>query len=87
MGDATGNLWFGLTTNNYDGNLNMYDPVNNPEGPTYNTTMFQNTSTTGFTAAQITFNNSLPKTHSDKRTNGSNHQLPAVPQRFQFRYS
>ena len=61
MGDPTGNLWAGLTTNNYDGNLNMYDPVNNPEGPTYNTTMFQNTSTTGFTAAQITFNSSLPK--------------------------
>jgi hypothetical protein len=61
MGDPTGNLWLGLTTNNYDGNLNMYDPVNNPEGPTYNTTMFQNTSTSGFTSAQITFNSSLPK--------------------------
>jgi hypothetical protein len=61
MGDPTGNLWLGLTTNNYDGNLNIYDPVNNPEGPTFNTTMFQNTSTSGFTSAQITFNSSLPK--------------------------
>ena len=25
----------GLTTNNYDGNLNLYDPVNNPEGIYY----------------------------------------------------
>lgn len=60
-GDATSNLWFGLTTNNYDGNMNIYDPVNNPAGITYNTTLFQNPSTTGFTADQITFNNTLPK--------------------------
>jgi len=60
-GDATSNLWIGLTTNNYDGNMNIYDPVNNPAGPTYNTTLFQNPSTTGFTADQITFNNTLPK--------------------------
>ena len=59
--DATSNLWAGLTTNNYDGNLNMYDPVNNPTGTIYNTALFQNTSTTGFTAAQIATNNSLPK--------------------------
>jgi hypothetical protein len=59
--DATTNLWAGLTTNNYDGYLNMYDPINNPAGSTYNTTMFQATSTTGFTAAQITANNLLPK--------------------------
>jgi hypothetical protein len=59
--DATSNLWAGLTTNNYDGNLNIYDPVNNPTGIVYNTTMFQNTSTTGFTAGQIATNNSLPK--------------------------
>jgi hypothetical protein len=59
--DATSNLWAGLTTNNYDGNLNIYDPVNNPTGIVYNTTMFQNTSTTGFTAEQIAANNLLPK--------------------------
>lgn len=60
-GDATTNLWTGLTTNNYDGYLNVYDPVNNPAGPTYNTSSFRNPTTTGFTAAQITTNNSLPK--------------------------
>ncbi len=60
-GDATSNLWAGLTTNNYDGTLNIYDPVNNPAGPTYNTTLFQNPSTSGFTAAQIALNSSLPK--------------------------
>lgn len=59
--DATSNLWAGLTTNNYDGYLNIYDPVNNPTGGTYNTTMFQNPVTTGFTADQITFNGTLPK--------------------------
>jgi hypothetical protein len=60
-GDATTNLWAGLTTNNYDGYLNVYDPVNNPAGPTYNTTSFRNPSITGFTTAQIATNNSLPK--------------------------
>jgi hypothetical protein len=60
-GDASANLWAGLTTNNYDGNLNLYDPVNNPAGSLYNTTMFQNPSTSGFTADQITTNSALPK--------------------------
>jgi hypothetical protein len=39
----------------------MYDPINNPAGSTYNTTMFQATSTTGFTTEQIATNNTLPK--------------------------
>lgn len=60
-GDGTSNLWYGITTNNYDGYLNVYDPVNNPNGTTYNTSSFRNPSTTGFTAAQITTNNSFPK--------------------------
>jgi hypothetical protein len=60
-GDATSNLWIGLTTNNYDGALNIYDPVNNPGGITYNGSMFQNPGTTGFTASQITYNSTLPK--------------------------
>ena len=60
-GDATTNLWAGLTTNNYDGYLNVYDPVNNPTGPTYNTTSFRAASTSGFTPAQIATNNTLPK--------------------------
>jgi hypothetical protein len=59
--DATSNLWAGLTTNNYDGYLNMYDPINNPTGSVDNATMFQATSTSGFTAAQVTLNSTLPK--------------------------
>ncbi|NVO11539.1 MAG: hypothetical protein HXX16_16370 [Bacteroidales bacterium] len=59
--DATSNLWVGLTTNNYDGYLNVYDPINNPNGLTNNTGgTFKAASTTGFSAAQITTNNSLP---------------------------
>jgi len=60
-GDSESNLWYGLTTNNYDGYMNIYDPVNNPDGGTYNTSMFQNPSTTGFTTDQKTINSSLPK--------------------------
>lgn len=59
--DATSNLWAGLTTKNYDGYLNMYDPINNPTGSVDNATMFQSTSTSGFTAAQVTYNSTLPK--------------------------
>jgi len=59
--DATSNLWAGLTTNNYDGYLNIYDPINNPSGSVDNATMFQATSTSGFSAAQITYNSTLPK--------------------------
>jgi len=58
-GDSESNLWYGLTANNYDGYLNIYDPVNNPAGGTYNTTMFKNPSTTGFSSGQITTNNGL----------------------------
>jgi hypothetical protein len=60
-GDSSSNLWYGLTTNNYDGYCNVYDPVNNPTGTTYNTTSFRNPSTTGFTTGQKTANNLLPK--------------------------
>lgn len=55
------NMWAGITTNNYDGYLNIYDPNTNPMGPVYNASMFQNPSTSGMNAAQITFNSSLPK--------------------------
>jgi len=55
------NLWAGITTNNYDGYMNIYDPINNPTGPTYNTTQFQATSTTGFNTAQIAANTAMPK--------------------------
>lgn len=39
--DAEHNLWYGLTTNNYDGYLNVYDPITNPEGRTYNASSFK----------------------------------------------
>lgn len=39
--DAEHNLWYGLTTNNYDGYLNVYDPITNPDGRTYNATSFK----------------------------------------------
>jgi hypothetical protein len=64
------NLWAGATTNNYDGYLNVFDPVNNPAGPTYNNgaslKMFQNYSApatpgSGWTQADINFNATLPK--------------------------
>jgi hypothetical protein len=63
-GDAESNLWAGLTTNNYDGYLNIYDPVTNPEGQTYNASSFQyigTPSTTTWTAEQIAYNATLPK--------------------------
>ena len=61
-GDATTNLWYGLTANNYDGYLNIYDPINNPAGSTYNTTSFQNpTTSSSWTQAQKDFNATLPK--------------------------
>ncbi len=54
------NLWASLTTNKYDGYLNIYDPNSNPAGPTYNTVQFKSPSTTNWTAAQIAINNTLP---------------------------
>jgi hypothetical protein len=56
------NLWAGLTTNNYDGYLNIYDPSTNPMGGVYNTTRFQNPSpSTSWSAAQTAYNLTLPK--------------------------
>ena len=59
--DQEHNMWYGLTTNNYDGYLNIYDPINNPAGPEDNSTQFAATSTNNFTAEQIAINNTLPK--------------------------
>ena len=60
-GDAESNLWIGLTTNNYDGYLNIYDPGSNPDGATYNTTIFQNPSPgSSWSQAQKDFNLTLP---------------------------
>ncbi len=62
-GDSESNLWIGLTTNNYDGYLNVYDPITNPSGATYNTSSFRFTGTppSSWTSAQIAYNNSLPR--------------------------
>jgi hypothetical protein len=60
--DSASNLWFGLTSNNYDGYLNIYDPVNNPTGPDTNATLFQNPSpASSWTAAQKATNLTYPK--------------------------
>jgi hypothetical protein len=57
------NLWAGITTNNYDGYLNIYDPINNPNGITNNPGgTFQSPSpSSSWTAAQTSLNLTLPK--------------------------
>lgn len=58
------NLWAGLTTNNYDGYLNVYDPsLNNPDlGKRNPTGPFQNPSPSGsWSADQKAYNLTLPK--------------------------
>jgi len=43
--DTEANLWVSLTTNKYDGYLNIYDPINNPDGEANNPTgIFKNPS-------------------------------------------
>ncbi len=60
--DAASNLWYGITTNNYDGYFNVYDPASNPAGPTMNATQFQNPSpSSSWTADQKAYNLTLPK--------------------------
>ena len=61
-GDASTNLWWGLTTNNYDGYLNIYDPITNPAMQTYNTKSFKYVGTPPATwsAEQIAYNATLP---------------------------
>ena len=62
--DKEANLWYGLTTNNYDGYLNIYDPGLNPGGAgSANVTgTFQNTgNTSSYTAEQKAINSALPK--------------------------
>ena len=68
--DTEANLWVSLTTNKYDGYLNIYDPINNADGVDNNTTgIFQNPSpgtltgannTSVWTQPQIDFNLTLP---------------------------
>ena len=60
-GDSTTNLWYGITTNNYDGYMNVYDPATNPAGPTYNAKQFQNPApAASWTADQKALNLTLP---------------------------
>jgi hypothetical protein len=53
--DGTLNLWAGLTTGNFDGYLNIYDPSTNPSGVWKNPG-----STSSFTTDQKATNNALP---------------------------
>lgn len=53
--DGTLNLWAGLTTGNFDGYLNIYDPSSNPLGAWKNPG-----STSSWTQAQKDTNNALP---------------------------
>jgi hypothetical protein len=61
--DATSNLWYGLTANNYDGYLNIFDPASNPAGVDNNPGgVFQNPSpSNSWSQAQKDFNLTLPK--------------------------
>lgn len=61
--DAEANMWAANTSNKYDGYLNIYDPINNPNGQANNPTgMFQSPSpSSSWTQAQKDFNLTLPK--------------------------
>jgi hypothetical protein len=61
--DAEHNLWAANTTNKYDGYLNIYDPINNPDGLTNNPAgTFQNPgNTSSWSAEQKAQNLLLPK--------------------------
>jgi hypothetical protein len=52
--DGTVNLWAGLTSGNFDGYLNIYDPSTNPAG------LWKNPSSGSYTTAQKAVNNALP---------------------------
>lgn len=54
--DPTLNLWAGLTDNNYDGYINIYDPSTNPNG-----TLRNPAPASSWTTAQKTTNSALPK--------------------------
>ena len=61
--DSETNLWAANTSNKYDGYLNIYDPVNNPDGVTNNPTgIFQNPSpSNSWTQEQKDYNLTLPQ--------------------------
>jgi len=60
--DAESNLWAGLTTNNYDGYLNVYDPITNPTAQTYNASSFRYVGNppSSWSAEQKAYNLTLP---------------------------
>ena len=60
--DSESNLWVTLTTNKYDGYLNIYDPANNPDGVANNPTgIFKNPSPgSSWSQAQKDYNATLP---------------------------
>lgn len=61
-GDTEANLWIGLTTNNYDGYLNVYDPITNPTVQTYNAKSFRYVGNppASWSQAQKDYNLTLP---------------------------
>ena len=61
--DTESNLWAGLTTNNYDGYLNVYDPITNPNMQANNPSSFQYVGTppASWSQAQKDYNATLPK--------------------------
>jgi hypothetical protein len=61
-GDSASNLWYGITKNNYDGYLNVYDPITNPTAQTYNASSFRYVGTPPATwsQAQKDYNATLP---------------------------
>jgi hypothetical protein len=61
--DAEANLWVTLTTNKYDGYLNVYDPINNPNFAANNPGgTFQNPApSSSWTADQKALNATFPK--------------------------
>jgi hypothetical protein len=61
--NTSANLWLGITKNNYDGYLNVYDPINNPDFASMNPSgTFQNPApSSSWTADQKTLNATFPK--------------------------
>jgi hypothetical protein len=61
-GDSASNLWYGITKNNYDGYLNVYDPITNPTAQTYNASSFKYVGTppASWSADQKAYNAGLP---------------------------
>jgi hypothetical protein len=61
-GDSASNLWYGITKNNYDGYLNVYDPITNPTAQLYNASSFKyvGNAPATWSAEQKAYNNTLP---------------------------